>query len=499
MAPSHARYWYIVNVDDRQMSHENLGVLGEWFFNDHRELFRSLHLPRLRWDLVAAQSQPPHARPQPAPLFRLPPELLALLFELLALPAAAALAATCRALLAVGAPHVARAVRTLFAPWAGRRVLCLGAGTARWDLPRGLLTARERAEFDRWAPGADSDSDDDGGGEDHGTELGPARPARNGGGGSTFPDFVCARYRLVFGWVWNLCQSDPADALLAAIARPPTPRARSKSQSKSKSRSRSTTPPSSLDGDEGGHASGSPGKKTKKKPKGHARTASAAARLVGSRDAKLFRALCDHANWSDAAADPVALLSSLGLPAPPTPPTPPTPPRARALANLTTAEVVHEAAFARAAAAATTLARSQVRVGWGHVLLARVCWCTDGRTGLGGHLDPSPQLAGARMRRAAEEGEEGKVPEERTLWRGAWAGHRFAIVAGDMLQELEREPGFGAAREGGRGTWRDVSAAVAAEVCAIWEGQGIEERDEEGLREPYEPWQIRFDLTQEGP
>ena len=35
------------NVDTKELSYENFGVLGDWFYNKHVELFRSIYLPCL--------------------------------------------------------------------------------------------------------------------------------------------------------------------------------------------------------------------------------------------------------------------------------------------------------------------------------------------------------------------------------------------------------------------------------------------------------------------
>ncbi len=35
------------NVDTKELSYENFGVLGGWFYNKHVELFRSICLPCL--------------------------------------------------------------------------------------------------------------------------------------------------------------------------------------------------------------------------------------------------------------------------------------------------------------------------------------------------------------------------------------------------------------------------------------------------------------------
>ena len=86
--------------------------------------------------------------PQPSPLFKLPAELIGMLFDAinllgLGLHTTIALAITCKHMLSVGKPHVLRATRAHWAPWAGCRLICVGSETLPGDLPPGMLTIEE--------------------------------------------------------------------------------------------------------------------------------------------------------------------------------------------------------------------------------------------------------------------------------------------------------------------------------------------------------------------
>ena len=389
------------------MSHEDQGVLGDWFFNDHRELFKSIYLPSLS-GCVLTYSTPngvylncTHreidkwcANPAPQPhallLMSLPTELLDLIIAELSFPHAAALGVTCRAALAAARAHIERKAGKRFAVWAGCRLLCLSVN-ATWDndLPAGLLTAEGDTH---------SDNDDAAGG--FGAGAGPAalQAARRT---SAFTDFVCNHYRLVFGWVWALARDRPTEDILAAITFAP---------------------------DEGACPNG---------------------------DLARLRALTAPELWGEA--------EERGP---------------RVLANLSRGGFVREDALG----IARERRRAQVRVGWGHVLLARICWASDGRTGMQGF---TPGVPGTRVSvedRGDGEGEErGRREYEYILHRGEWAGHRFAIVPLKRMWELDVKKGM---------IWRDVSEEVDAELRLIWERQGIEDLDPEMPTPEYQPWEV---------
>ena len=71
---------------------------------------------------------------------------------------------TCKAVLASAIGHLQKGLKTLYATWAGARIICLGDSTkCDEDLPVGFLTAVEREEvaFASRDDGEDDDSDDD--------------------------------------------------------------------------------------------------------------------------------------------------------------------------------------------------------------------------------------------------------------------------------------------------------------------------------------------------
>jgi hypothetical protein len=99
------------------------------------------------------------------------------------------------------------------------------------------------------------------------------------------------------------------------------------------------------------------------------------------------------------------------------------------LRNLTTREFVR----AEAIALRPELVRGPIigRLGFGEVVLARICWSSD----------------------------VSDVPGHRALNRGVWAGHRLDIVTAETLRMEEGERGD---------RWKDISEEVKEEVAEIW-------------------------------
>ena len=75
----------------------------------------------------------------------------------------AAFALTCKIILGAAKPYILEALKAVDAPWAGRRIICLGGCTYEDDeLPAGFLTEEELNEVTTTSvPGRDSDEDPD--------------------------------------------------------------------------------------------------------------------------------------------------------------------------------------------------------------------------------------------------------------------------------------------------------------------------------------------------
>lgn len=83
-------------------------------------------------------------------------------------------------------------------------------------------------------------------------------------------------------------------------------------------------------------------------------------------------------------------------------------------------------------------------IGFGHVVLSRMCWSSDGCV---------------------------SMCEHRNIDRGVWAGHSFDIIT--ETQHLEET------RRTQEQEWKDVSEEVAQEIAIIWEYEyGKNWRDE---------------------
>ncbi|KAI1795043.1 hypothetical protein LXA43DRAFT_939489 [Ganoderma leucocontextum] len=366
------QYWYIANIDTKELSYENFGVLGDWFYNKHVELFRSICLPCLP---SAYDSWCANYTTQPSALFTLPPEVFDLIFaQLRLLPDVLALAITCRYLLGVGKKQVLRATRAFHAPWAGCRLICFGTYMRPDDMPERMLKDGDGGATEDELLGDDEEN------------AGERERA------VSFPDVACGDYRLVFGWVWALARANHAQRLLGAIeeeGREPSPDTRG-----------------------GEHA--------------QARRA----RGVSKRDYELFSALygSDHC----AAAYPSGT---------------------RVLCNLSKGEYIREDALPISRGAYMGM-----HIGWGHVLLARICWSSSPESGM-------PATAG--------EGNE-------RLCRGPWAGDRVCITSLDVLPQAE----------GGR-AWRDVSAEVEEVLSSIWKTEPGKKRDlSPNTNLKFQPWEI---------
>ncbi|KAM5542363.1 hypothetical protein V8D89_003822 [Ganoderma adspersum] len=422
------QYWYIANVDTKELSYENFGVLGDWFYNKHVELFRSIYLPCLpsEYDGWCA-----NYTTQPSALFALPPEVLALIFaELRDLPHVIALAITCRYLLSVGKAEVLRATRAHHAPWAGCRLICFGTYMRPDDVPERMLSEREGEVMRRWLAAwrlssrerEGEEDDEDGEDDDEGGAIGDH--LGNGGGesddsegarerGVSFPDVACGDYRLVFGWVWALARANPAQHLIGAIE--------DEGKQPSPDTSQGEPPAKPLPGGGRQLSAG-----TDAQAPAHQHRARAS-----ERDYELFSALYGSDHW--AAAYPSG---------------------PRALCNLSKGEYVREDALRTARGARLGVGR---RIEWGHVLLTRICWSSSSESGMPG---------------------DGNVNER--LCRGPWAGDRVCITSVDVLPELE----------GGR-AWRDASAEVEEVLSGVWKTDTGAKRDSSpGTRAAFHPWEI---------
>ncbi len=79
---------------------------------------------------------------------KLSPELLDIIFDnVFSMGDIIQFSITCKLALEVGKRHLLSALRRYHAPWAGKRLICLGEWTQDSDLPQGLLTAFEQQEL----------------------------------------------------------------------------------------------------------------------------------------------------------------------------------------------------------------------------------------------------------------------------------------------------------------------------------------------------------------
>ena len=131
-----------------------------------------------------------------SPLSKFPVEILDLLFEeLRGLHEVLFFALACKATLLVGKPHILRATREYYAPWAGCRLISLGDDTRRiTDLPPALLTPAESAELAQ-ARLADLDEDEP----------------------CSLSDFVAVTYHRVFHLDWRMARLCAANRHTLAI------------------------------------------------------------------------------------------------------------------------------------------------------------------------------------------------------------------------------------------------------------------------------------------
>ena len=126
------------------------------------------------------------------------------------------------------------------------------------------------------------------------------------------------------------------------------------------------------------------------------------------------------------------------------------PPGPRALCNLSKGEYVREDALPTARGGDMGM-----RIEWGHVLLARICWSSSSKSGM------------------PKEGNE-------RLCRGPWAGDRVCITSVDALPEAEE----------GR-AWRDVSAEVEEVLSGVWKTEPGKKHDSSpGTNDTFHPWEI---------
>ncbi|KAI0707760.1 hypothetical protein C8Q76DRAFT_130454 [Earliella scabrosa] len=153
--------WITVDLDERVCLHGG-GKLTEWFWSNPGTIIDALRVPRTKERIDTLISG--RVAIQPAPLFRLPPELIDhILTEIVSTSNAhdtrlLLVALTCKALLACAQRHIVRLLTRQHAPLAGHRLICIGDGarTLR-DYPIGLLSPVEQDMLLRTAR-SDADS-----------------------------------------------------------------------------------------------------------------------------------------------------------------------------------------------------------------------------------------------------------------------------------------------------------------------------------------------------
>ncbi|EJF62202.1 hypothetical protein DICSQDRAFT_135794 [Dichomitus squalens LYAD-421 SS1] len=149
--------WYIVNVDRRETGLGGGAKLGEFFFDDMRDLYDSLRYPYLPKDVDKWLSRGSFAL-QPGPLGKLSRELLDTIFEALLevteddesppLFHLVLLSVTCKMLLSVGKSHILRQLISIHARAANCRLVCIGEyADGEEQAPPGMLTAAESEEI----------------------------------------------------------------------------------------------------------------------------------------------------------------------------------------------------------------------------------------------------------------------------------------------------------------------------------------------------------------
>ncbi|KAI0694392.1 hypothetical protein C8T65DRAFT_744396 [Cerioporus squamosus] len=145
--------WQIINVDRREANTNIWGQLGAWFFYPHDQLVNYLSIPCLPqeidvWLAEGKFNLTTRAHLQASPRAHLRHLRLAarlsrhhlLLDHLQAFPLD-------------WKPHILRATKAYYAPWAGGRLIALGDDTPSLDdLPSGLLTDAERKEIEMTEP-----------------------------------------------------------------------------------------------------------------------------------------------------------------------------------------------------------------------------------------------------------------------------------------------------------------------------------------------------------
>ncbi|RPD81361.1 hypothetical protein L226DRAFT_566143 [Lentinus tigrinus ALCF2SS1-7] len=165
-----SQLWQIINVDRREAKKNVWGQLGVWFFYPHDQLITCLSIPCLPKVVDQWLAQGPTVVP-PGPISKLPTELIHVIFDSLhTLHETISFSITCKLFLSIGKPHILRATKAHYAPWAGCRLITLGDDTRSLDdLPPGLLTDAERIEIE--ATGQESTDPDQDGPDEHEQSL----------------------------------------------------------------------------------------------------------------------------------------------------------------------------------------------------------------------------------------------------------------------------------------------------------------------------------------
>ncbi|KAI0722523.1 hypothetical protein C8Q76DRAFT_364549 [Earliella scabrosa] len=138
----------LINVDREEKSYESCAKLGEFFFDDFRDLRAALRLPTLPRE-VGVWLKRGEVALQPGPFGKLSPEVIDMVYAQFTseddLDDVIWFAITCKRLLTIGKPHLLRLLRAIHAPWAGSRIICLGEYTDDdSELPAGFLTDAEK-------------------------------------------------------------------------------------------------------------------------------------------------------------------------------------------------------------------------------------------------------------------------------------------------------------------------------------------------------------------
>ncbi|KAI0334946.1 hypothetical protein GY45DRAFT_966137 [Cubamyces sp. BRFM 1775] len=141
------QYWCLKNIDRREDFNE--GKLGEWLVeSDHHDLLSELAIPVQLPKEYDTWLNTGKRVTQRAPLFKLPDEMLGMIFAELDFEDASLVcfAITCKELLVLARRPILKAMNRTLPTWANCRLICLGDNTQDIEeLPAGMLTTEELA------------------------------------------------------------------------------------------------------------------------------------------------------------------------------------------------------------------------------------------------------------------------------------------------------------------------------------------------------------------